>query len=84
MRIESRLRECGYDGDAEVFRQIVLDTYRTQFGSMSPDELLLHPSGGALPLVNRVCELLGTTLPEDLVLRTLLTARKRGQLPGTN
>jgi hypothetical protein len=84
MRLEKRLAACGYEGDPSEFERTVLAVYRDEFGDATPDELLLHPSAQALPLVNRVRRSLGCNLPEDLILRALLNARKQGRLLSAN
>jgi len=77
MRLESRLRSCGYRGDASFFRQVVLDQFRELFPGETDEAVLCNPSAKALPYCESVRKRCEFPFPEDLILSTLINARKR-------
>ena len=71
-------RDFGVDMDKAEFIDAMVDDFNTYFhGSISVDELLLHPSD-AIAFVADVRRKHGWfSLPEDIILRSILQRRKK-------
>lgn len=72
-------RDFGIDKDRDVFEDEVIDAFGTfTRGQVSIDELVLHPRE-ALQFCDDFRRKNGYLyLPDDIILRTIMTIRKRG------
>jgi hypothetical protein len=79
MRLEARLKKCGYCGDSSFFRQVVQDQFRKLFPDETDEAVLCNPSTKALPYCESVRQCCEFSFPEDLILSTLINERKRSR-----
>jgi hypothetical protein len=79
MNTREQLTACDLaDLEPGEFRETVWECFRSQFPTVTVDELLLRPTECALPLCRHVRDRLKCKkLPERLILAQLLQGRKR-------
>ena len=74
-KLETELRGCGCSMDADMFRDLVVERHTTMHPAWTEDELTCHPDDA-----KRFCEPVrgevGSPVPDHVILRTLLNARK--------
>ena len=75
-KLEDRLAANGCDRTIEQVQDILVELLEGQFSAWTVDELLLHPRDAAQFCDSARRKLAVQDLPDDLVLRCLLTRRK--------
>jgi hypothetical protein len=74
-RLETELKECGCSMDAKMFRDLVEERHSTMHRSWTEDDLVCHPDEAKV-----FCQVIrnevGAEVPDHVILRTLLNARK--------
>ncbi len=81
MNRERGLRECGYPGKADLFRDEVLAMSQRMYPAWT-DETLLHNPADALRFCEVVRQHFQITCSDELILRTLTNTRKRTRVAG--
>ena len=78
MKLSKQLVAIGYQGTPEQFRYLLLSKFAELFPAETDEQLLIHPTTQAIPFCHAIVRELGLAIPEDLILSTLINARKRG------
>jgi hypothetical protein len=76
MRLSTRLKACGFDGDVGQFRQTIIAEFERLFPAETDEAVLCNPSTKALAFCEAVCGRLRFQFPEEVVLSTLINERK--------
>ncbi len=79
MRLTKALKQCGFQGEPDEIRTIILEQFQSLFPGETYEDVLFHPSTKALALCDAVRRHFRVDFPEDLVLRTLINSRKASQ-----
>ncbi|MGH7173395.1 MAG: hypothetical protein ACRELF_03665 [Gemmataceae bacterium] len=74
-RLETELKECGCSMDAKLFRDLVVERRATMHRSWTEDDLVCHPDE-AKAFCQAIRSEVGTEVPDHVILRALLNARK--------
>lgn len=77
-KLQERLTEHGSTLSPDEFRGILIDTMFRHYGGWSLDELLCRPDE-SISYCGEVRKQVAASLPEELILKTLLNIRKRKQ-----
>ncbi len=76
MRLVTELKQCGFSGECEEFRRVVLGTFESLFPGETDEEVLCHPTSKAVKLCGAVRGYFHHDFPENLILKTLINSRK--------
>ena len=76
-KLETALEECGCEMDAKMFKELVTERHATMHRSWTEDDLVCHPQE-ASQFCDVIRREIGANIPDDVILRTLLNARKAG------
>jgi hypothetical protein len=74
-RLETELAECGCSMDAKMFRDLVVERHGRMHTSWTEDDLVCHPDE-AKAFCQTIRSEVGAEVPDHVILRTLLNARK--------
>lgn len=74
-KLETELNECGCSMDAKMFRDLVVERHGTMHRSWTEDDLVCHPDE-AKAFCQAIRSEVGAEVPDPVILRTLLNARK--------
>lgn len=74
-KLEIELKQCGCEMDARMFRELVVQRHGTMHGSWTEDDLVCHPDE-AKAFCQAIRSEVGAEVPDHVILRTLLNARK--------
>lgn len=81
MRLSDELTAAGIEIDSQDFMTGVCELFRVMYPATTVDALLCEPRRLALPFIDAVrVRFNRQDLPESLVCKTLLNARKQGTL----
>lgn len=81
MKLSENLKACGFEGSTEEFKNLLIETLRTNFPTATIDSVLSTPA-----VATRYCEILRESYPDAnlhdaLVLGTLMSIRRRKECP---
>ena len=81
MKLSENLTACGFTGSTEDFKNLLLETLRTNFPTATIDSVLNTPA-----VATRYCEIIREGYPDAnlhdaIVLGTLMTIRRRKECP---
>lgn len=74
-KLETELREHGCAMDAKMFRESVVKRHRVIHPSWTEDDLVCHPDEAKM-FCQTIRREVGEEIPDYVILRTLLNARK--------
>ena len=74
-KLETELRDHECSMDAIMFRDLVVERHATMHPAWTEDELTCHPDD-AKTFCNTIRSETGGKVPDHVILRTLLNARK--------
>lgn len=80
MKLAIVLRDAGYEGEAEGFRDLVIDLFQATYPSWT-DEVLLHNPTEACRFCDAIRLRAKVRLTDELILRCLTNARKKTSGP---
>jgi hypothetical protein len=76
-RLETELAECGCGMDAKMFRELVVERHAVMHPTWTQDDLVCHPDDA-----KNFCDVIRgevrADVPDHVILKTLLNARKAG------
>lgn len=74
-KLETELREYGCAMDAKMFRDLVVERHSAMHPSWTEDDLVCHPDEAKV-FCQTIRVEVGAEVPDYVILRTLLNARK--------
>jgi hypothetical protein len=74
-RLVTELEEAKCEMDPGMFRELVEERHRVMYPSWTFDDLVCHPDEAKV-FCGQICAEVGAVVPDHVVLRTLLNARK--------